>query len=117
MLRCTWTHVFVFSNDDDDENNDSQKWLEVVRRVGGGYWCWKRSISKPSKAASKRCFMVSSGSQENRWECRLKTDLQTNRYDALISVILKGAKKMWYQLFHTTPNSIMLLKKVTMESH
>ena len=93
MLRCTWTHVFVFSNDDDDENNDSQKWLEVVRRVGGGYWCWKRSISKPSKAASKRCFMVSSGSQENRWECRLKTDLRTNRYDALISVILKGAKK------------------------
>ena len=92
MLRCTWTHVFVFSNDDDDENNDSQKWLEVVR-VGGGYWCWKRSISKPSKAASKRCFMVSSGSQENRWECRLKTNLQTNRYDALISVILKGAKK------------------------
>ena len=27
-----WTHVFVFSNDDDDENNDSQS----------GYWlgCW-----------------------------------------------------------------------------
>ena len=52
MLRCTWTHVFVFSNDDDDdENNDSQKWLEVVR-VGGLFVVLVEKINKQTKQSS-----------------------------------------------------------------